>query len=114
MNTEKLTLETLATAAQQGKREVLPLLWEKTERLIKKLILKTINKRILPTHIEESDVLQCGYFALLAAVRAFKNSGLMPLMSVFTAGAAEKASSRKYLITKLSRTKAVMTLKCWN
>lgn len=76
MNTEKLTLETLATAAQQGKREVLPLLWEKTERLIKKLILKTINKRILPTHIEESDVLQCGYFALLAAVRAFKNSGL--------------------------------------
>ena len=76
MNTEKLTLETLATAAQQGKREVLSLLWEKTERLIKKLILKTINKRILPTHIEESDVLQCGYFALLAAVRAFKNSGL--------------------------------------
>lgn len=76
MDTENITLEELATAAQRGSMEVMPLLWEKTERLIKMLILKAINKRILPNYIDESDVLQCGYFALLAAVRAFKSNGL--------------------------------------
>lgn len=76
MDTENITLEELATAAQRGNMEVMPLLWEKTERLIKKLILKAINKRQLPNYIDESDVLQCGYFALLAAVRAFKSNGL--------------------------------------
>lgn len=76
MDTENITLEELAEAAQRGSMEVMPLLWEKTERLIKMLILKAINKRILPNYIDESDVLQCGYFALLAAVRAFKSNGL--------------------------------------
>ena len=76
MDIENITLEELAAAAQCGDMEVMPLLWEKTERLIKKLILKAINKRILPNYIDESDVLQCGYFALLAAVRAFKSNGL--------------------------------------
>lgn len=76
MDIENITLEELATAAQCGNMEVMPLLWEKTERLIKKLILKAINKRILPNYVDEEDVLQCGYFALLAAVRAFKSNGL--------------------------------------
>lgn len=76
MSNENITLEELATAAQQGNTEVMPLLWEKTERLIKMLILKAVNKRVLPNYIDESDVLQCGYFALLAAVKAFKNNGL--------------------------------------
>ncbi len=76
MDNENITLEELAAAAQCGDMEVMPLLWEKTERLIKMLILKAINKRILPNYIDESDVLQCGYFALLAAVRAFKSNGL--------------------------------------
>lgn len=76
MDIENITLEELAAAAQCGNMEVMPLLWEKTERLIRMLILKAINKRILPNYIDESDVLQCGYFALLAAVRAFKSSGL--------------------------------------
>ena len=76
MNTENISIEELAAAAQRGNMEVMPLLWEKTERLIKMLILKAINKRILPNYIDESDVLQCGYFALLAAVRAFKSNGL--------------------------------------
>lgn len=76
MDIEKITLEELATAAQCGNMEVMPLLWQKTERLIKKLILKAINKRILPNYVDEEDVLQCGYFALLATVRAFKANGL--------------------------------------
>lgn len=76
MDIENITLEELAAAAQCGNMEVMPLLWEKTERLIRMLILKAINKRILPNYIDESDVLQCGYFALLAAVRAFKSNGL--------------------------------------
>ncbi len=76
MSNENITLEELATAAQQGNTEVMPLLWEKTERLIKMLILKIINKRTLPNYIDENDVLQCGYFALLAAVKAFKSNGL--------------------------------------
>ena len=76
MDIENITLEELAAAAQRGNMEVMPLLWEKTERLIRMLILKAINKRILPNYIDESDVLQCGYFALLAAVRAFKSNGL--------------------------------------
>lgn len=76
MDNENITLEELATAARNGNIEVMPLLWEKTERLIKMLILKAVNKRVLPNYIDESDVLQCGYFALLAAVKAFKNNGL--------------------------------------
>lgn len=76
MDIENITLEELAAATQRGNMEVMPLLWEKTERLIKMLILKAINKRILPNYIDESDVLQCGYFALLAAVKAFKSNGL--------------------------------------
>lgn len=76
MDNENITLEELATAARNGNMEVMPLLWEKTERLIKMLILKAVNKRVLPNYIDESDVLQCGYFALLAAVKAFKNNGL--------------------------------------
>ena len=72
MNIQNKTLEELAAAAQSGNTEVVPLLWERTERLIKMLILKHINKRILPNHISEEDILQCGYFALLAAVKAFK------------------------------------------
>lgn len=75
MNTENITLEELAAAAQRGGMEVMPLLWEKTERLIKMLILKAVNKRVLPNYISTEDVLQCGYFALLAAVKAFKSNG---------------------------------------
>ena len=75
MDIEKITLEELATVAQCGNMEVMPLLWQKTERLIKKLILKAINKRILPNYVDKEDVLQCGYFALLATVRAFKANG---------------------------------------
>ena len=41
MDIENITLEELATAAQRGSMEVMPLLWEKTERLIKTEVLMT-------------------------------------------------------------------------
>ena len=69
---EDVTLEELALAVQNGNDELMPLLWERTERLVKMLILRHIRNRILPNSIDTEDLLQCGYFALLRAVRAFK------------------------------------------
>lgn len=37
------------------------------------IIFKHLKGRILPNSINEEDILQCGYFALLAAVKAFKS-----------------------------------------
>ena len=72
MDIENITNEELATAAQEGNNEVMPLLWEKNERLVKLIMFKHLNKRKLPPCIDEEDILQCGYFALLAAVKAYK------------------------------------------
>lgn len=73
MDIENITNEELATAAQEGNNEVMPLLWEKNERLVKLIMFKHLNKRKLPPCIDEEDILQCGYFALLAAVKAYKS-----------------------------------------
>lgn len=71
MDIENNTLEELATAAKQGNAEAMPLLWQKTERLINMIIHEKICNRPLPNYIDESDIQQCGYFALLAAVNAY-------------------------------------------
>ena len=67
-----VTNEKLTAAIQAGNKELLPLLWEKNERLINQLILKAVGSRTLPAHIGIDDIMQCGYFAMLAAVRAYK------------------------------------------
>lgn len=64
--------EQLVTLIQSGHRDLLPVLWERTQRLIKMLIVRYAKGRILPNSIDLDDLLQCGYFALLQAVRAFK------------------------------------------
>ena len=69
-----VTNEELTAAIQAGNRELLPLLWEKNERLIIQLILKAVGSRTLPAHIDIDDIMQCGYFAMLAAVKAYKPS----------------------------------------
>lgn len=74
MDIESITNEELAAAIKAGNKELLPLLWEKTKRLINQLIIKAISSRTLPPHIDTEDVLQCGYFALIAAVKAY-NAG---------------------------------------
>lgn len=65
--------EQLVTLIQSGHRDLLPVLWEQTERLIKMLIIRYAKNRVLPNSIDIDDLLQCGYFALLQAVRAFKS-----------------------------------------
>ncbi|MGN1457407.1 MAG: sigma-70 family RNA polymerase sigma factor [Acutalibacteraceae bacterium] len=67
-----MTNEQLVTLIQSGHRELLPELWEQTERLIKMLIIRYAKNRVLPNSMDIDDLLQCGYFALLQAVRAFK------------------------------------------
>ena len=72
MDIKSITNEELATAAQDGNMEVMPLLWEKNEKLIKLIMFRNLRGRKLPAGTDEEDVLQCGYFALLAAVKAYK------------------------------------------
>ncbi|MDD6490271.1 MAG: sigma-70 family RNA polymerase sigma factor [Clostridia bacterium] len=64
--------EQLVTLIQSGNRDLLPELWEQTERLIKMLIVRYAKSKVLPNSMDIDDLLQCGYFALLQAVRAFK------------------------------------------
>ena len=72
MDIENVTNEELATAIKEGNTEIMPLLWKKNECLIKLIIFKHLRGRKLPNSIDEEDILQCGYFALIAAVKAFK------------------------------------------
>lgn len=69
---DRQTNEQLAAAIQKGRTDLLPLLWEQTERLIKLLIVRYAKSKILPNSIDVDDLLQGGYFAMLQAVRAFK------------------------------------------
>lgn len=71
MDIENITNEELAAAAQDGNMEVMPLLWEKNEKLIKLIMFRNLRGRKLPTGTDEEDILQCGYFALLSAVKAY-------------------------------------------
>lgn len=69
---DRQTNEQLAAAIQKGQTDLLPLLWEQTEKLIKMLIMRFIKNKRLPNSIDSEDLLQCGYFALLRAVKAYK------------------------------------------
>lgn len=67
--------EQLVTLIQSGHRDLLPVLWERTQRLIKMLIVRYAKSKVLPNSMDIDDLLQCGYFALLQAVRAYKADG---------------------------------------
>ena len=64
--------EELAMLIQRGHTEYYTELWENTRRLIRKLIYQYIRGRKLPNYVDIEDTLQCGYFALCGAVRAYK------------------------------------------
>ena len=66
-----MTNEELAVLIQQGHTELYTELWERVNRLIGMMILKSTKHRILPPDIDKEDLLQCGYFAMLAAVKAY-------------------------------------------
>lgn len=63
--------EELAVLIQQGHTELYTDLWERVNRLIGMMILKSTKHRILPPDIDKEDLFQCGYFAMLAAVKAY-------------------------------------------
>ena len=63
--------EELAVLIKQGHTELYTELWERVNRLIGMMILKSTKHRILPPDIDKEDLLQCGYFAMLAAVKAY-------------------------------------------
>ena len=65
-----MTNEELAVLIQQGHTELYTELWERVSRLINMMIGKYAERRILPPDIEKEDLLQCGYFAMLAAVKS--------------------------------------------
>ncbi len=63
--------EEIVILIQQGHTELYGELWERVSRLIGKIILKSTKHRILPPDIDKEDLLQCGYFAMLAAAKAY-------------------------------------------
>ena len=63
--------EEIVILIQQGHTELYTDLWERASRLIGMIILKSTKHRILPPDIDKEDLLQCGYFAMLAAVKAY-------------------------------------------
>lgn len=69
---DKLTNEQLAAAIRGGETDLLQVLWERTEKLIKMLIMRNVKFKRLPNSVDIEDLLQCGYFALLRAVEAYK------------------------------------------
>jgi RNA polymerase sporulation-specific sigma factor len=63
--------EQLALLIKQGKTEYYTPLWEQTEKLITKIIYKLCAGRELHHTVELEDLLQCGYFALVLAVKYY-------------------------------------------
>lgn len=68
-----MTNEELVQLIKQGDKKHYAILWEQTSRLIYKLIYKHGAKRKLPNDIEFDDILQCGYFAMVNAVKAYNS-----------------------------------------
>lgn len=64
--------EALVMLIQRGHTEYYTELWENTRRLIYQLIYKHIRGRKLPNYVDTEDAMQCGYFAMCGAVRAYK------------------------------------------
>ena len=64
--------EELVMLIQRGHTEYYAELWENTRRLICKLIYQYIRGRKLPNYVDTEDAMQCGYFAMCGAVRAYK------------------------------------------
>ncbi|MDE7390172.1 MAG: sigma-70 family RNA polymerase sigma factor [Lachnospiraceae bacterium] len=66
MNNEEIVI-----LIQQGQKEYCTERWERVSKLINMMIGKYAERRILPPDIEKEDLLQCGYFAMLSAVKAY-------------------------------------------
>lgn len=66
-----MTNEEIVILIQQGQKEYCTELWKRVSKLINMMIGKYAERRILPNDIDKEDLLQCGYFVMLAAVKAY-------------------------------------------
>ena len=66
-----MTNEELVQLIKDGNRQYYHTLWEQTSKLIYRLIDKHGKSRILPNDIDFEDIQQCGYFAMVEAVRLY-------------------------------------------
>ena len=66
------TNEELALLIRQGRTEYMAELWEQVRRLIMKMIFQLLRKRPLPAWADKEDAVQCGFFALIKAVEAYR------------------------------------------
>ena len=66
------TNEELAALIRQGRTECMAELWEQVRRLIMKMIFQLLRKRPLPAWADTEDAVQCGFFALVKAVEAYR------------------------------------------
>ena len=66
-----MTNEELVQLIKDGNKQYYHTLWEQTSKLIYRLIDKHGKSRILPNDIDFEDIQQCGYFAMVEAVRFY-------------------------------------------
>ena len=66
-----MTNEKLVQLIKDGNKQYYHTLWEQTSKLIYRLIDKHGKSRILPNDIDFEDIQQCGYFAMVEAVRLY-------------------------------------------
>ena len=66
-----MTNEELVQLIKDGNKQYYHTLWEQTSKLIYRLIDKHGKSRILPNDIDFEDIQQCGYFAMVEAVRLY-------------------------------------------
>lgn len=69
-----MTNEEIVLLIQQGQTKYYGVLWERVQRLVGMLISRYSKSWVLPNDIDSEDLHQCGYFALLAAVKAYDDS----------------------------------------
>lgn len=69
--------EELVLLIKQGKTEYYAQLWEQTEKLIRKLIYKMWIGKTIHHTIDFEDLLQCGYFALVMAVKYYDSDKML-------------------------------------
>lgn len=72
-----MTNEQLAEEIANGKKEYLPLLWEKTRKIVYKAAHSFYNRykeKCLSSCIDEDDLIQVGYFAMLNAIKDYDKS----------------------------------------
>lgn len=67
-----MTNEELAVQIQAGEKELLIVLWKQIERLIIVMAKRYARREGIPAFIDVEDFKQCGYFAMLKAIEAFK------------------------------------------